>query len=227
MKSHGWSPAATVLLLNRQVPRDLSVLLLKRPNTMRAFPGFWAFPGGSVSPGDHDASVWFPRIRPEPSALIAEMLGRDKVSRHFTTGDYLARMEVEADPPDEWLPKVDPETLWAYWIAGVREVHEELGIALGGWPANRGVLDLATLRYLGRIAPPPSVRHRFDTRFFAAAIDPPLSIQVSAEVDDVRWVPVKDALEGPYPLAKPTRYALICLDELGTLDAVMEGSGRD
>ncbi|PKL77260.1 MAG: hypothetical protein CVV27_06100 [Candidatus Melainabacteria bacterium HGW-Melainabacteria-1] len=43
-------PAAAVALIRHQA--ELEVLMVRRAENQRAFPGFWVFPGGVVDPGD-------------------------------------------------------------------------------------------------------------------------------------------------------------------------------
>lgn len=226
MNSHTtWRPASTVILLNRRVTRRLSVMLLKRPAAMRAFPGFWAFPGGRVDPDDSQP-IWKDRIAPDPGVLVQQMLRRDQMRLCFTTEDYLSRMQVDAPPLDLWMPKFDQDQLWAHWVAAVREVYEEIHISVGGWGSTPDLLNFTEMMYLGRLAPPPAVPQRFDTRFFAAAIEPEVPRPSALEADDARWLDVEEVLAGAFPLANPTRYALLCLADLGNLEAVMTNYGR-
>lgn len=56
--------AATVVLL-RDAPEGLQVLLLERPRNRGSFAGAWVFPGGVVDPGDYARPV--PGEEPAPS----------------------------------------------------------------------------------------------------------------------------------------------------------------
>ena len=56
-------PRPTVTLtLTRDGPDGVEVLLGQRAESMRAFPGYWAFPGGGVSRTDREGNPLF-RIR--------------------------------------------------------------------------------------------------------------------------------------------------------------------
>ena len=54
-------PTAT-MTLTRDGPEGVEVLLGKRSRTMRAFPNYWAFPGGGVSSVDTAAVECFPQL---------------------------------------------------------------------------------------------------------------------------------------------------------------------
>jgi len=221
-----WRPASTVILVNRAVSSPLSVLLLRRAEHLRAFPGYWAFPGGQLDHADGD-SRWVGKITPPPDQL-RQIMGRQDCQGGLNTADYLKRMEVPSEDanPQHWLPLPDDERMWAYWVAAVREVFEELGISLAGWGPTDARLDFRAIHYLGRIAPPPHVPIRFDTRFFAAAIDPNVPIVLSSEADDARWVELDDALRA-YLISKPTRYALVWLSEWRQIQTLFTARGGE
>ncbi len=53
------APRPTVTLtLTRDGPDGVEVLLGRRAESMRAFPGYWAFPGGGVSRTDHEGEAF-------------------------------------------------------------------------------------------------------------------------------------------------------------------------
>lgn len=63
--------AATVVLL-RDAPCGLEVLLLERPSHRGSFAGAWVFPGGHVDPEDREE---VPRDSPEPLVSAARRAG--------------------------------------------------------------------------------------------------------------------------------------------------------
>ncbi|MEC8167410.1 MAG: hypothetical protein VX052_00185, partial [Candidatus Thermoplasmatota archaeon] len=63
-------PTAT-MTLTRDGPSGVEVLLGLRSPTMRAFPSYWAFPGGGVSRVDHAAVEALPALAGPEAAAIA------------------------------------------------------------------------------------------------------------------------------------------------------------
>ena len=63
-------PTAT-MTLTRDGPQGVEVLLGLRSKTMRAFPNYWAFPGGGVSSVDRNAVKALPALAGPESASIA------------------------------------------------------------------------------------------------------------------------------------------------------------
>lgn len=216
----GWRRASTVILLDSQEPGGLMVLLIHRLPAMQAFGGFWAFPGGQVDAQD-GVMEWGSRVNPPIAWLVEQMQMEDARPALVNTPDYLWRMHISAEEAHAWLPSRSVDELWPHWIAAVRETYEETGIGLAGWPKGR--LNLDDLFYIGRLAAPPFVAHRFDTRFFVRAIrKQPLSLAVG-EIDDWTWVSIDEALsQTTYALANPTRYVLDRIASYQTLSRFME-----
>jgi 8-oxo-dGTP pyrophosphatase MutT (NUDIX family) len=72
-------PAATVLLL-RDGPRGIEVLMQRRRASLAFLGGMWVFPGGRHEPGDRDPAV-LERIRIEPvagGAGLGDAEGRER-----------------------------------------------------------------------------------------------------------------------------------------------------
>src|SRR3954466_7831881 len=95
--------ASTVLLVRPDRNGSFEVLLTRRPDNMRFLGGFYVFPGGSIEPQDHS----------------------DKVLRRCRG---LSAGEAEKILGDG----IGPELSLAHWIAGIRELFEEVGIVLCG-----------------------------------------------------------------------------------------------
>ncbi len=94
-------PASTVLLVRPDANGRFEVLLTRRPEAMRFYGGFFVFPGGTIKAQDRSEAV-LARCRGLSAAEAEKILGLDSA----------------------------PETAVGYWIAGVREVFEEVGIVL-------------------------------------------------------------------------------------------------
>src|SRR5690242_6678254 len=94
-------PASTVLLVRPDANGRFEVLLTRRPEAMRFYGGFFVFPGGTIEPQDRAEKV-LRRCRGLSPAEAEKILGVDS----------------------------EPETAVAHWIAGIRELFEEVGIVL-------------------------------------------------------------------------------------------------
>ncbi|HEY1269875.1 MAG TPA: hypothetical protein VGH16_21640 [Candidatus Binatia bacterium] len=93
--------ASTVLLVRPDKSGAFEVLLTRRPDAMRFLGGFYVFPGGSIEAQDRAKNV-LARCR----GLVPEEAER-------LLGNTLG-----------------PELAVAHWIAGIRELFEEVGIVL-------------------------------------------------------------------------------------------------
>ena len=94
-------PASTVLLVRPDARGAFEVLLTRRPQAMRFYGGFFVFPGGRIEPQDRSAKV-LSRCRGLSAAEAENILG----------------------------DRLGPEFALAHWIAGIRELFEEVGIVL-------------------------------------------------------------------------------------------------
>ena len=89
-------PTAT-MTLTRDGPNGVEVLLGKRSPTMRAFPNYWAFPGGGVSSVDAAAVEAFPQLDGAESNTIACILREMSEELGLVPGENgLAILPLEA-----------------------------------------------------------------------------------------------------------------------------------
>jgi len=102
-------PTAT-MTLTRDGPEGVEVLLGKRSITMRAFPNYWAFPGGGVSSVDTKAVESFPQLEGREATTIAcilremsEELGLVPATNGLTAVPLEARLAIVSDKKN-WLP---------------------------------------------------------------------------------------------------------------------------
>lgn len=186
-------PASTVVLV-RDAPGGIEVLLSHRPSTMAFAPDVHVFPGGAVDPEDADPRL-VARSRLDPGAAAARLGGGST-----------------------------PEEALALHVAAVRELFEEAGVLLADIPTAldpaelgrarsslvRGeasfaeICDRLDLRLrtdvlvsLSRWVTPPVMPRRFDARFFAAQL--PAGSEASLEGDELlahRWLRPAEALAG-------------------------------
>jgi 8-oxo-dGTP pyrophosphatase MutT (NUDIX family) len=193
------SPSATLVLL-RDGPDGVEVLLIRRHPASRFGGGDYVFPGGKIEADDvpEDAARWCAGLVP----------------------DLAMRRLVNARSPREAL---------AFWVGAIREAFEEVGILLAydaagrlldpaprperlearrrECLADRGAfwrmlgderLTLATDRlvYFAHWITPEENPIRFDTRFFAAEAPPGQEAQADGqEIVAVRWLTPGAALE--------------------------------
>jgi 8-oxo-dGTP pyrophosphatase MutT (NUDIX family) len=101
MASRNPKHASTVLLLRPAANGKFEILLTRRPNEMKFLGGFYVFPGGSICPEDRSEKT-LRRCRGVSGKEAKKILG-----------DPLA-----------------PELSLAHWVAGIRELFEEVGILL-------------------------------------------------------------------------------------------------
>lgn len=186
--------AATLILVRRDQAQP-RVLMGKRSGRHDFMPDKYVFPGGRVDPQDGRAVSYS-----ELDQAQAERLR------------FQARR----------LPR-------AFALTAIRETFEETGLLLGrqaempqkapqGWQPLYD-LDIAPclqhLQFIGRAVTPPYRPKRFDARFFMADAEkvliddrPPLD---GAELHDLQWVSLKDALSLDLP--NVTRFMLGEIEE--------------
>ncbi len=191
---------AASVILARDGPAGLEVLLLQRHPASRFSPGAFAFAGGRVEPVDWAAGI-------------------ERRCRGLARADAAAR-----------LPDVEPaERAIGFWVAALREMFEEAGLLLAYDREGRALapaaverlrdaraasraeaaafdrllaaeeLVLATdrLAYWAHWITPEERPIRYDTRFFVAAALPGQLARVDGiEVVRAAWLRPDDALAG-------------------------------
>lgn len=93
--------ASTVVLLRPDEDGRYEILLTRRPPEMRFLGGFYVFPGGAVHKDDYSAKV-LDRCRGLSENDAQEILGK----------------------------RYDPGLALGHWVAGIRELFEEVGVLL-------------------------------------------------------------------------------------------------
>lgn len=218
-------PAATIVLL-RDGPEGMEVLLMRRNRRAGFVPGAYVFPGGRVDGSD---------ASPPAVALLADLTpaaAADRLDLH------------DADPP-----------AIAYYLAALREAFEETGILVGERPdgsppptaAENGDVDAVreelmqdritladaldrldcridgdAVEYIAHwITPEPEPR-RYDTRFFAARVpEGATAIVDPREMTDAVWLTPARALRrldaGELPMVFPT---IKTIEQLAAYDEV-------
>lgn len=186
--------AATLILVRRDQAKP-RVLMGKRSGRHDFMPDKYVFPGGRVDPQDGRA-ISYTELEAAQDARLR----------------YQARR----------LPR-------AFALTAIRETFEETGLLLGrqaemprkapqGWQPLYD-MDIAPclqhMKFIGRAVTPPYRPKRFDARFFMADAEkiliddrPPLD---GAELHDLQWVSLKDALDLDLP--NVTRFMLGEIEE--------------
>lgn len=177
---------AATLILVRGRAEGAEVLLGKRASGHVFMPDKYVFPGGRVDEEDAAAAA-ASEFAPEEAA----------------------KLTIAAALPPR-----------AYGLAAIRETFEETGLFVaaeaalaGAHPAfaARGLAPaLAPLRFIARAVTPPARSRRFDARFFMAKAEAALCADCApsdtAELSDLRWFPLPDALALDLPSV--TRFIL-------------------
>jgi 8-oxo-dGTP pyrophosphatase MutT (NUDIX family) len=226
--------AATIVLL-RDAPGGMEVLLMRRNRNAGFVPGAYVFPGGRV-----DGTDAAPDLMRRLDGLSPE-----------SAAERLA------------LKNGEPPAI-AYYLAALREAFEETGILVGrrsdgsspptaaedpmvdsirddvmeGKTSFTQAISLLQCRIEGHaieylahwITPEPEPR-RYDTRFFAVKVYPGAEPIVDArEMADAVWITPTGALErldeGDLPMVFPTIKTLEQLAPYDTADAALTAIGR-
>lgn len=226
-------PASTIVLL-RDAPEGMEVLLMRRNRKAGFVPGAYVFPGGRVDGSDAlpEAVERIEGLTPESAAVRLALR--------------------EADPP-----------AIAYYLAALREAFEETGLFVGvrvdGSAPPPAALDASvdavrealmkdeisfaeamvrldcriaadTIEYIAHwITPEPEPR-RYDTRFFAAKVAPGSTPLVDPrEMTDALWIDPAEALRrcdrGEVPMVFPTIKTIEQLAAYESADAALDGFG--
>ncbi|MBT8396502.1 MAG: NUDIX domain-containing protein [Gemmatimonadetes bacterium] len=223
-------PSATLVLL-RNGEEGLEVLLMKRSPRAGFIPGAWVFPGGTLDPADEDSHL-ISRLSGISSHRAAEPL-RSAASDPPGPAFWIAALRETFEEtgillwtlPDP-APRVPEPSLDAIVSArksllsgdrGFDQVLDDLGV----------LLDAGALEYCGHWLTPECEPRRYETRFFAAEVDPDVRVDPhEMEMVDALWVSPTEALDrnrdGDFPLVIPT---MVTLDHLRAFDTTRGALG--
>ncbi len=171
-------PTAT-MTLTRDGPHGVEVLLGLRSKTMRAFPNYWAFPGGGVSSVDRAAVEALPALAGPEAASVAcimrelsEELGLAPTSSGAMAVEGAVRLAIVEDKR-QWLP-----------------------LALkGAFPVERG-----GIRTLSHRITPPFGPVQFDNAFLHLHLGawtdvPEIDLEPQTEFTEVMWAKPTEIIE--------------------------------
>ncbi len=170
-------PTAT-MTLTRDGPEGVEVLLGLRAKTMRAFPNYWAFPGGGVSSVDRAAIEALPALAGPEAASIACIM-REMSEELGLVPSGLGAMAME---PSARLAIVEDKKQW-------------LPLALeGAFPVER-----AHIKTLSHRITPPFGPVQFDNAFLHLHLGdwndvPEIDLEPQTEFTEVMWAKPVDIL---------------------------------
>lgn len=195
MAAQAARPAATLALL-RDAPDGPQVLMLQRSPSSVFLGGAYVFPGGTVRKDDCSEKIQ-QRCRGVSLDQAKNLLGAH----------------------------LKPEVALGHWVAGIREVFEEVGVLFStgetSLAARKSELererrrsvrretsftamleaenlhcDTGALLYFSHWLTPEEFAMRFDTRFFVAVLPPGQTpLERSEEVADSLWIAPERALQ--------------------------------
>jgi 8-oxo-dGTP pyrophosphatase MutT (NUDIX family) len=197
-----WREAAQTVPL-RGEGRAWEAFMIRRRAGLRAFPGVWAFPGGSLEPADLEAAA-ASGLSPDPVLRWFQEVEQGPLLINQTAFVAWAGPRLADTAGVQWPALTDwpLASLASIWTA-VRELREETGFALPERDAWR------RLGYVGRLSTPPAAPARFHSRFFLLRVPPgAVLLPPEAEAQEGEWLAPEDVLTRDLPLAPPTRYLL-------------------
>jgi len=224
-------PAATVVLL-RDDPAGLEVLLVRRREALAFMGGAHVFPGGRVDNADRAADpVWCRGIE-QAERRMSPLAPRDGVSFYvaaarelFEEAGVLLAVDCQGRPLT-----LAREGDAARFLAYRAEVLADARRFRAVLEAETLALDLERLVFCAHWITPPRFERRFDTRFFLAPmIDGQTADHDRGETTDSLWIRPADALardqEGLLQLPPPTRHMLGELTAFGSVASALASYG--
>lgn len=230
---HGPVPvrdAATVLVV-RDAPYGLEVLMLQRARAAVFAAGAYVFPGGAVDPLD-GAPELAGRCRGITDELASARLGLTSGGLSFYVAAVRECFEesgILLAERSDGSPAAADDAACRRLAAGRRSVNA--GVAAFDQLCRGESLVLATdrMEYFSHWITPVGAPRRFDTRFFVAqAPAGQAAVHDEGETIASRWIRPADALafhaEGTFDLLLPTLENLTALGRFGSVAEVLEAS---
>jgi 8-oxo-dGTP pyrophosphatase MutT (NUDIX family) len=222
-------PAATVMLL-RDRPDGMEVLLLQRAASTPFVPGAHVFPGGAVDQGDDDHDDVVDGLADGEADRILGVAAGGRAFWLAAVRECVEEAGVVLAIDPEGRPVTSDHPVFAD-LDATREALEAGTRTLADlYRQHRLRVPLDRLAYVSRwITPEPSPR-RYDARFFAAAM--PAGQHAGADgweaVDAGWWKPTQalaDWQAGKIELIEPTIVSLELLGRFATTADAMSAIG--
>lgn len=185
-------PAATVVLL-RDAPDGLQVLMLRRHGQSEVLGGAFVFPGGKLDPADSQPAT-IAHLDLEPRQMH-ESLGEPDVGADIAAGLFAAAMRETCEEAGILLsPEIEPQEAAAF---GER-LREGVCFAEALARSRLRLAASAMLPWSRWITPvvPAMTNKRFDTRFFVAQLPAGLEARHDEhEATETLWISPRAALQ--------------------------------
>ncbi len=220
-------PAATLVVV-RDSPDGIEVLLSRRAERGDHNSGAWVFPGGMVHAGDRSSH--------------ACCTGLDDATASARLGVVEGGLDYVIAAVRECFE--ESGLLFAHDASGALvQLAGEAGAALGAWRGllhrdERTMADLCRefglrlalggIHYLSHWVTPPARIKRFDTRFFIAAVPPGQTAAFDGtEMVEQRWLRAAEALGAgsDLKLLTPTQKTLELIGRYATVEALLAWAG--
>lgn len=223
-------PAATVVLLRDAVDGP-EVLLLRRVRSSGFVPGAYVFPGGRVDADDASPELEA-RLRGLDGSTAAARMGLDPRAVPPALAYVLASIREAFEETGLLLARHgsgDPVASAAR-DARMAAARDRLLADESAFASILGELDVhldgAALAYIAHWITPVVEPRRYDTRFFAAAVEGDSEVAANAaEMSDAVWLTPREALarhrEGVLPMVFPTVHTLQALSGFTSARAVL------
>ncbi len=214
MKPVPLQDAATVVLL-RDGPDGLEVLMGRRSRSTRFSAGAWVFPGGAVDPGDSRA---IPHCRGLKGSEADRLFGEEQALSY-----YLAAARELFEEAGLWLFS-GPRP--ADWDGLRRALHRDESRLHELLEARQASLDCTGLHYFRFWTTPPGMPRRYRTRFFLARAPQDQAVEVDGvELTEHCWTSPAQMLQrqadGEVDLIFPTQKELQALDAHDSVAAAL------
>lgn len=200
-------PAATVLLL-RDSPDGLQVLMTRRSSRASFTPGAHVFPGGTIDPADAQAQAWTTRRPTQDDTQLSQAVAAIRESFE-ELGVLLAHRADGSPVNDTDIAQLDRH-------APLLPQCQALGLSLAA----------ADVRLLARWITDRDIPRRFDCAFLVARMpEGQTPVADQSEQFEPVWVRPQDALQrhaaGEFFMVFPTQRTLERLQAWPTVDAVL------
>lgn len=216
-------PAATLVVV-RDAPAGLEVLLLRRAEKGDHNSGAWVFPGGLLDAGDrrcHGACTGLDDARASVVLGVAEG-GLDyyvaAIRESFEEAGILFAIDERGQPIDMLVDSDTP-------LAALREPLHRGDVAFADVCRDFGLrLAVDQLFYIAHWVTPPGRAKRFDTRFFLAVLPQgQTSSHDALETVDHVWLRPQEALssENSRRLMTPTRSVIATIGRFERTQALL------
>lgn len=205
-------PSASILL-SRDTPDGVEILLGLRNPRMRAFPDFWSLPGGGVSRHDRGLlDLLAPDVRPSDEAEAASLIAMLRELAEELGWEARGSSVVSIQPTLQEALQAGAEVFAAAWRDGQLDPE----------PSALRVVDDRTT--------PPFGPMRFHNRFFHLHLDgdiPPPETAASGEFTEARWFTLDEVRDGwrNHTLPVPAPVARLLQDF--TAAVAQTGGGRE